>query len=67
MFFGGSIWTTRRELTATEFSISEDCSGLYLADCQFGDFAAEHARDYQTARRLWHLSEELIGEKFSME
>lgn len=43
------------------------CSGLYLADCQFGEFAAEHARDYETARRLWHLSEDLIGEEFPLE
>ncbi|KAI1383742.1 retinol dehydrogenase 13 [Hypoxylon trugodes] len=41
-------------------------SGLYLADCQFFP-SADHAKDPSTAERLWHLSEDLIGEKFDLE
>ncbi|KAI1813230.1 hypothetical protein GGS20DRAFT_577765 [Poronia punctata] len=41
----------------------DECRGLYLADCQFVP-CANHARDPDAARRLWALSEELIGEKF---
>ncbi|KAI2605635.1 retinol dehydrogenase 13 [Hypoxylon sp. NC1633] len=40
--------------------------GLYLADCQFSP-AADYAEDLGIAKHLWHLSEELIGEKFGLE
>ncbi|KAL7629812.1 hypothetical protein AAE478_001335 [Parahypoxylon ruwenzoriense] len=40
--------------------------GLYLADCQFFP-TAEFAQDPEIAQRLWHLSEDLIGEKFCLE
>lgn len=43
-----------------------ESDGLYLADCQFVD-AAAHAKDYEVAKRLWGLSEELIGEKFAID
>lgn len=37
-------------------------SGVYLSDCQFAT-PAPHATDLATARRLWELSEVLVGEK----
>ncbi|KAI0005253.1 retinol dehydrogenase 13 [Xylariaceae sp. FL0662B] len=40
--------------------------GLYLADCQFFP-CADFAKDLSIAERLWNLSEELIGEKFTLE
>lgn len=43
-----------------------DVKGLYLSDCQFAEPFA-HARDPIAADRLWKLSEELVGEKFSLE
>ena len=44
--------------------------GAYLADCQVGEVGgnvgesgvAPHARDAETAERLWAVSEELVGE-----
>ncbi|GAP90372.2 putative short chain dehydrogenase reductase family oxidoreductase [Rosellinia necatrix] len=44
----------------------DDCQGLYLADCQFCP-CADHARDPGVARRLWELSEQLIGERFMVD
>ncbi|KXX75638.1 Short-chain dehydrogenase TIC 32, chloroplastic [Madurella mycetomatis] len=43
-----------------------DIKGLYLSDCQFVEPFA-HAKDPVAAKRLWKLSEELVGEKFSLE
>ncbi|KAI0022616.1 hypothetical protein F4780DRAFT_733698 [Xylariomycetidae sp. FL0641] len=40
--------------------------GLYLDNCQFCE-CADFAKDPEVAERLWHLSEELVGEKFSLE
>ncbi|KAI0846665.1 NAD(P)-binding protein [Daldinia vernicosa] len=40
--------------------------GLYLSDCQFFP-SADFAKDLNLAERLWHLSEDLIGEKFNLE
>lgn len=40
-------------------------SGLYLSDCQFFP-CADFAEDPVIAERLWHLSEDLIGEKFAL-
>ncbi|OTB10102.1 hypothetical protein K445DRAFT_309795 [Daldinia sp. EC12] len=40
--------------------------GLYLSDCQFFPCAG-FAKDPTIAQRLWHLSEDLIGEKFNLE
>jgi hypothetical protein len=42
-----------------------DASGVYLADCQLAP-AAEFATDPKLAKRLWGLSEELVGEKFDL-
>ncbi|KAI1077888.1 hypothetical protein F5B20DRAFT_549649, partial [Whalleya microplaca] len=41
------------------------CGGLYLADCQFFP-CADFAKDPSIAERLWSLSEELVGEKFTL-
>ncbi|OTB03827.1 hypothetical protein M426DRAFT_169972 [Hypoxylon sp. CI-4A] len=41
------------------------CGGLYLSDCQFFP-SADFTKDLNTAERLWHLSEDLIGEKFDL-
>ncbi|KAI0482080.1 hypothetical protein GGR56DRAFT_169078 [Xylariaceae sp. FL0804] len=41
----------------------DGCAGLYLSDCQFCP-CADYAKDPDIAARLWHLSEELVGEKF---
>ncbi|KAK3933584.1 hypothetical protein QBC46DRAFT_275482, partial [Diplogelasinospora grovesii] len=43
-----------------------EVKGLYLSDCQFTDPYA-HANDPVAAERLWKLSEELVGEKFTLE
>ncbi|KAI0110634.1 retinol dehydrogenase 13 [Hypoxylon sp. NC0597] len=40
--------------------------GLYLADCQFFP-SADYTKDRNIAERLWHLSEDLVGEKFDVE
>jgi len=48
--------------------------GAYLADCQLGEPGgnpserglAGHATDSAAARRLWQLSEELVGETFDL-
>lgn len=39
----------------------EGRGGLYLADCAISDGWADYARDADAARRLWELSEELVG------
>jgi NAD(P)-dependent dehydrogenase (short-subunit alcohol dehydrogenase family) len=38
--------------------------GAYLADGAVAPYVAEHASDDDAARRLWDLSEELVGEPF---
>lgn len=43
-----------------------DAKGLYLKDCQIED-PAPHASDPEIAERLWHLSEDLVGQKFSLD
>jgi NAD(P)-dependent dehydrogenase (short-subunit alcohol dehydrogenase family) len=40
--------------------------GTYLADCRVTDEHAPWARDPESARRLWALSEELVGEQFPL-
>ncbi|RYP82353.1 hypothetical protein DL770_005612 [Monosporascus sp. CRB-9-2] len=64
-------WMTIDEGAATSLVAAldpklSDCRGLYMSNCQFSG-AADFAEDYETATRLWHLSEELIGEKFTIE
>jgi NAD(P)-dependent dehydrogenase (short-subunit alcohol dehydrogenase family) len=41
----------------------DDRGGSYLADCAVAE-ARDHAMDPDAARRLWALSEELVGETF---
>ncbi|KAJ5747004.1 uncharacterized protein N7511_008700 [Penicillium nucicola] len=43
----------------------EDLSGSYLSDCQLKD-PATHACGTETANRLWHLGEHLLGEEFNL-
>jgi NAD(P)-dependent dehydrogenase (short-subunit alcohol dehydrogenase family) len=56
--------TTVWAATAPEL---EDQGGTYLADCQVNDQHAPWARDPESARRLWALSEELVEEQFPLE
>lgn len=42
-----------------------DIKGIYLKDCQIEE-PAPHAADPEIAERLWHLSEELVGQKFNL-
>jgi len=43
----------------------KDTEGLYLSDCQPGQ-AEPHATDWESAEKLWTLSEELVQEKFPL-
>jgi NAD(P)-dependent dehydrogenase (short-subunit alcohol dehydrogenase family) len=45
----------------------EEAGGSYLADCQVSDQYAPWARDPTSAARLWTLTEELVGQQFSLE
>ncbi|GAD95129.1 retinol dehydrogenase 13 [Paecilomyces variotii No. 5] len=40
-------------------------SGAYLDDCQIGT-AAEYAQNKESSEKLWKLSEEIVGQKFSV-
>jgi hypothetical protein len=42
----------------------DDQGGTYLADAEVTDQHAPWARDPQSARRLWTLSEEMVGQTF---
>ncbi|KAJ6080786.1 hypothetical protein N7499_005660 [Penicillium canescens] len=42
----------------------EELSGSYLSDCQLKN-PANHACGAETADRLWHLGERLLGEEFN--
>jgi NAD(P)-dependent dehydrogenase (short-subunit alcohol dehydrogenase family) len=44
-----------------------DHGGSYLADCAVSSDHAPWAVDHDAARRLWSLSEDLIGERFAIE
>ncbi|KAI0839228.1 retinol dehydrogenase 13 [Hypoxylon sp. FL0890] len=43
----------------------DDKSGAYIENCQIGS-PLEHATDPESARRLWELSEKLVGQKFDL-
>ena len=43
-----------------------DKSGIYLSDCRIAE-AAAFATDAAMADRLWHLSEDLVGQRFDLE
>ncbi|KAJ7245425.1 NAD-P-binding protein [Mycena rebaudengoi] len=44
-----------------------DQSGAYLADCKpVPEQAAPHATDEEAAKKLWALSEQLVGQKFDV-
>jgi NAD(P)-dependent dehydrogenase (short-subunit alcohol dehydrogenase family) len=51
-----SVWAA----TAPEL---DEQGGTYLADCAVAR-AAAYATDPEAARRLWELSEQLVGERF---
>ena len=53
-----SVWAA----TALEL---DGHGGTYLADCQICTTHAPWARDPASARRLWTLSEDLVGESFA--
>ncbi|GAB1318319.1 Short-chain dehydrogenase/reductase-like protein [Madurella fahalii] len=64
-------WKTPDEGTSTTLVAAldpalNDVKGLYLSDCQFKE-PFGHAKDPFAAERLWKLSEELVGEKFSLD
>ncbi|KAK0625018.1 hypothetical protein B0T17DRAFT_491733 [Bombardia bombarda] len=64
-------WKTPDEGSSTTLVAALDpalneTKGLYISDCQIAD-SAPHASDPVAAERLWKLSEELVGEKFSFE
>jgi hypothetical protein len=42
-----------------------ELSGSYLSDCQLKN-PANHACGAETADRLWHLGERLLGEEFNL-
>jgi len=54
-----SVWAA----TAPEL---EAQGGTYLADAEVSDQHAPWARDPDSARRLWTLSEELVGQTFDL-
>ncbi|KAL1838377.1 hypothetical protein VTJ49DRAFT_2718 [Mycothermus thermophilus] len=63
-------WKTPDEGSATTLVAAldpalDDAKGLYLVDCQLAE-PAPHTRDSISADRLWKLSEDLVGEKFSL-
>jgi hypothetical protein len=43
-----------------------EASGIYLSDCRITE-AAAFATDATMADRLWHLSEDLVGQRFDLE
>ncbi|KAK7022334.1 hypothetical protein R3P38DRAFT_2960544 [Favolaschia claudopus] len=44
----------------------DDQPGTYLKDCVVAnDQAASHSRDTEMAKKLWTVTEEALGEKFS--
>jgi len=53
-----SVWAA----TATEL---DDQGGTYLADTEVTDQHAPWARDPESAKRLWTLSEEMVGQQFA--
>ncbi|KAL2167489.1 hypothetical protein VTG60DRAFT_1183 [Thermothelomyces hinnuleus] len=63
-------WKTPDEGSSTTLVAALDpalneVKGFYLSDCQYAEPSA-HAKDAAAADRLWKLSEELVGEKFSI-
>ena len=52
-----SVWAA----TAPEL---DDQGGTYLADAEVTDQHAPWARDPESAKRLWALSEEMVGQTF---
>lgn len=53
------------ELAAALDPSFDDRSGSYVLDCQIGE-ALDYATDADNAKKLWILSEELVGQKFDI-
>jgi hypothetical protein len=53
-----SVWAA----TAPELA---ERGGTYIADCAISDEHAPWAMNPEAARRLWALSEQLVGETFA--
>jgi hypothetical protein len=56
---------TRKGVVAKQALVT-GLSGIYLGDCQIAE-AAAFATDLNMADRLWHLSEDLVGQRFDLE
>ncbi|KAE8441056.1 hypothetical protein EG329_005918 [Mollisiaceae sp. DMI_Dod_QoI] len=66
----GKVWKTGDQgaagtLVAAFDPALNEPNGVYMADCQYAE-AAPFAIDPKMAEKLWSLSEELVGEKFSL-
>ncbi|KAI9760384.1 MAG: hypothetical protein M4579_001680 [Chaenotheca gracillima] len=66
----GDFWKSQDQGAATMLVAAFDPalnkpSGHYLSDCQIVS-PAPHASDPKVADRLWHLSEELVGQTFGL-
>ena len=44
-----------------------DKSGAFLRDAQIMEPVKEHASNPENGRKLWKLSEEIVGEKFEVQ
>jgi hypothetical protein len=68
--FDPSIASTRSPLALLSnkllliISGTTEHNGAYLSDCQIAQPLRPDAGDPEEARKLWTLSEELVGEKF---
>jgi len=68
----GNWLKTVEECTATHIVAAfdpsiADQSGSYLVECQIAnEQAAPYSRDKENAKRLWDLSEKIVGQKFDV-
>jgi hypothetical protein len=53
-------------MTTDTDSVFSDIKGVYLKDCQIEE-PAPFARSPELAEKLWHLSQELVGETFKLD
>lgn len=62
-----ALWTISRGLISVAniemLAVVSNPSNIYLSDCQLAQ-PAPHVLKEETAERLFHLSEELVGMKF---
>lgn len=67
----GDFWKSLDQGSSTMMVAAFDptlnkSSGHYLSDCKIAQ-PADHANDLKAAEKLWHLSEELVGQKFDLD